>query len=328
MEAVVPVKVSVVIPHYNTLAFVWDAVESVLAQTTPPHEVIVIDDGSPDDPAAALSEINDARFRLVRTANGGAPRARNVGFDLTTGDVVAFLDADDIWYPTKLERQLPMFRSEGSPVAVGSQMHHVGADGETPIGVTGEPELGDEEQRRLRAADLMPFTLSSALFTRNAFQAVGGFDETVNLVEDLDLISRLAAYGPVRTVGEPLGTYRMHSGQGSARNFRAQRMAARFVRARVVAREAGGDLTWSEFLAARSGSRREWFDDTARSLYRTAGVMAAEKHYAGAAVRLGASALMKPAYVTRRMRQQRVFALLHKDGASRLPWRKRGAAPE
>ena len=216
MEAVAAVKVSVVIPHYNTLAFVRATVESVLSQTTAAHEVIVIDDGSPDDPKDALSGIDDPRFRLVRTPNGGAPHARNTGFELTTGDIVAFLDADDIWYPTKLERQLPLFRSEGSPVAVGSQMHHVGADGVTPIGVTGAAKLGDEEQQRLRAADLMPFTLSSALFTRKAFQAVGGFDETVNLVEDLDLISRLAAYGSIQTVGEPLGTYRMHSGQGSA----------------------------------------------------------------------------------------------------------------
>jgi glycosyltransferase involved in cell wall biosynthesis len=317
MDAVVPVKVSVVIPHYNTLAFVRAAVESVLSQTTAAHEVIVIDDGSPDDPTEALAEINDPRLRLVRTPNGGAPHARNVGFDLTTGDVVAFLDADDVWYPSKLERQLPLFRNECSPVAVGAQMHHVGAVGESPIGITGEKELGDDGQRLVRAAELMPFPLSSALITRAAFQAVGGFDETVNLVEDLDLMSRLAAHGPIRTVGEPLGAYRMHSGQGSALQFRAQRQAARFVRARVAAREAGGDLAWSEFLAGRTGSRHEWLDDTARSLYRTAGVMAAERHYVGAALRLGASALMEPAYVIRRMRHQRVFALLRKGGRDR-----------
>jgi hypothetical protein len=148
------------------------------------------------------------------------------------------------------------------------------------------------------------------LITRAAFARSGGFDESVNLVEDLDLLARLAAYGPIRTVGEPLGAYLMRSGSGSARHFRSQRQRARFVRARIAVRDSGGDLSWTEYLAGHDAAKGEWIEDTAHSLYRTAGVLAAEGHYVGASLRLGASALMMPSYVIPRMKQQRVLTHL------------------
>ena len=252
MDAV-GLRVSVVIPCYDSSNFVPTAVQSVLSQTIAVHEVIVVDDGSTDDPASALSAIDDPRLRIVHTSNRGVSHARNVGCDLATGDVVAFLDADDAWYSFKLERQLPLFESACRPVVVGAQMHYVGARG-SPIGISGVREPDDGAQRLVRTAALMPFAMSSAVVDRMALQAVGGFDETLQRdvpgqVEDLDLVARIAAHGPIRTVGEPLGAYRVHPGSVSARRYRSQREGARYLVARSVAKGAGSDLTWQEFLS-------------------------------------------------------------------------------
>jgi glycosyltransferase involved in cell wall biosynthesis len=299
-------NVSVVIPHYKTAAFVASAVESALAQTRGVTEVIVVDDGSPDDLATALRCIADPRLEVVRIANRGASHARNHGVSMSSGGVVAFLDADDVWYPTKIERQLAFLRSDDPPIAVGTQMHHIGSRG--PVGISGVAEIGDHEQRDTRDAELMPFPISSLALTRAAFDASGGFDETVTLVEDLDFVSRLAGLGRIATVGEPLGGYRMREDSGSAKHYRNQRHMTRFVRARIAARSAGGDLTPSEFHDDPANSASQWLDDTARSLYRSAGVSAADGHYLRASLRLGASAVLRPSYVFPRMRMQRVFS--------------------
>ena len=162
-------NVSVVIPTYNTATFLSAAIESVLAQTHGVQEVIVIDDGSLDDPAGAVSGITDPRLRIVRTENRGVAEARNLGCELAAGDIVGFLDADDIWYPHKVERQLDVFAREPGTLAVGAQMHHIGRR-DMAIGVTGVDELDDDAEESVRTAYLMPFAISSALVDRDAYR--------------------------------------------------------------------------------------------------------------------------------------------------------------
>jgi glycosyltransferase involved in cell wall biosynthesis len=315
MDAVAPTTVSVVIPCYNMSGLVRVAVESALAQTVAVHEVIVVDDGSNDDPAAALGAIDDPRLRTVRREpNGGTSVARNFGSSLATGDLVAFLDADDTWYPSKLDRQLARLASDPRAVGIGARMHHVGLRG-GPVGVTGVEVLDDAALHEVRTAELMPFPISSIVANRKVMLDVGGFDETLRLVQDLDFLARLATRGPILTVAEPLGAYRVHPESASARHYHAQRQTLRFVRARIAARTAGGDLTWEQYIVGRPrGSRREWFDDTSRSLYRAAGVLAADRRYFGASWRLGASVVMQPSYAIARMRQQHVFEYLRRNG--------------
>lgn len=101
-------KISVIIPVYNGEQFIARAIESVLAQTVKPFEIIVINDGSKDGTLNILNSYG-GKIRAVSIPNGGVSNARNTGIKMAQGDCVAFLDADDVWHPNKLEQQLKAF---------------------------------------------------------------------------------------------------------------------------------------------------------------------------------------------------------------------------
>src|SRR5207253_2812039 len=103
------VFVSTVIPAYRASRTIGRAVDSLLSQTRPPDEIVIVDDGSPDDLAAAVKPYGD-RVQLLRKVNGGAASARNLGIESARGDLIGFLDADDYWEPSKLERQLDILQ--------------------------------------------------------------------------------------------------------------------------------------------------------------------------------------------------------------------------
>ena len=103
-------SVSVIIPTYNYGRFIKEAIDSVTTQTFGDFEIIVIDDGSTDNTLEVLSGINDPRLRVITTDNGGIGAARNHGLDHAQGDYIAFLDADDVWMPKKLEIQLQIIQ--------------------------------------------------------------------------------------------------------------------------------------------------------------------------------------------------------------------------
>lgn len=108
-----PPKISVVIPTYNRKTTVARAIDSALQQTLWPHEIIVVDDASTDGTEAFIRERYGSRVKLVRLPlNSGGASARNAGADLAQGDILAFLDSDDCWYPEKLQRQWSLYKSE------------------------------------------------------------------------------------------------------------------------------------------------------------------------------------------------------------------------
>ena len=109
-------KVSVVIPAYNSEAVLAECVESVLAQTAPPDEILIVDDGSTDRTSAIAAEYSgrDARVRCIRQENAGVAAARNRGIREAAGEWVAMVDADDRWLPEKLERQLALAQKTGA----------------------------------------------------------------------------------------------------------------------------------------------------------------------------------------------------------------------
>lgn len=106
-EVICNKKVSVVIPVYNCREYVCEAIDSVLGQTYPIHEVIVVDDGSTDNLQQVLSPYLE-KIIFKRQENKGAASARNAGVKISTGDWIAFLDSDDIWLPDKISRQMAL----------------------------------------------------------------------------------------------------------------------------------------------------------------------------------------------------------------------------
>ncbi len=301
--------VSVVIPAYNSAAFVGGAIDSVLDQSYRRLEVVVVDDGSTDATSAVVLEYvrRDDRVRLIRQANAGAPAARNRGLKAARGELVAFLDADDEWLPSKLERQVQVLERDSQIAAVGCLMEYVSTAGRV-LGVSGEE--AHTRQHDIAAARFMPFGASSVVTWTQLVRELGGFDEQLaelvpGLVDDLDLVSRLAARGSIVTVPEVLGRYRLHSGSASARHYYSQRQGIRYLAARVEARRQGRDLSWEQFAVAYPPTLRERWSDLVAYCYRTSGLHVANGHTVSGIGYLTAAGILGPSYTIPRLLRQR-----------------------
>jgi hypothetical protein len=156
----------------------------------------------------------------------------------------------------------------------------------------------------------MPFPISSILFRREAVEAVSGFDEALAreiplLVDDLDLVSRIAREGPVLGVPEVLGAFRIHSASVSARLFATQRMGMRFIAQRRLAEAEGRGLTWKMFEASYRPSRNDLRRDRVAASYRSAGLAVAEGRWLTALGGGLIAAILGPRYTFSRLLRQR-----------------------
>lgn len=212
-------KVSVIIPTYNYARFVGQAIENALGQTLPPTEVIVVDDGSTDDTAIVLASFGD-RIRVVWQQNRGVAAARNAGAALATGGLLAFLDADDLWLPRKLERQVARFQAAPDLGLVHCGMEEIDADG-VALGqrLDGLEGRISTEMLLFRRGTVLGGG-SGAVVARLVFEAIGGFDEQLSTSADWDLYYRIAAVSEVGFVPEILLRYRIHGANMHA-NFHA-----------------------------------------------------------------------------------------------------------
>ena len=222
--ATFPPSVSVVIPTYNYARFVGRAIDSALAQTATPAEIIVIDDGSTDETPQVLDRYA-GRVTTLRQANSGVSATRNVGISMARGDLVALLDSDDVWRPTKLERQLELLSRHPECGAIGCGVEVVGPEG-IPLRFMDFVDAAGSPEDRLRAFALrqrwVGGSSSGALIPRQVLTQIGGFDETLEAAEDWDLWLRISVAYPVRNVREPLTQVWDHR-SGTFRN--ARRMA-------------------------------------------------------------------------------------------------------
>src|SRR5262249_15019068 len=126
-------EVSVVVPAYNAERTLRETLDSVLGQTLQDFEVLVVDDGSSDATAAVARDAGDPRVRVLSVPNGGVARARNLGIQEANGDLIAFLDADDLWRPRKLERQVEALEARPRAGMSFTAALRIDADGD-PLG--------------------------------------------------------------------------------------------------------------------------------------------------------------------------------------------------
>jgi len=225
-------RFSVIMPCYNAASFIREAVESALAQTHPLHELIVVDDGSTDASLDILEGITDSRLRVIRAAHGGVSRARNRGLEEATGDYVCFLDADDRWFPTTLEREAAVFRKEPDVGVIILNFERFDEAGVFPAtqfafypevsrlqsrparGGAGRVIVGDPFSE-LVAFDQLPGWTPATVFRASAIAGLS-FDETLPPCEDLDFCLRAFLRTSVAYIDQPLVQVRRHGANMTA----------------------------------------------------------------------------------------------------------------
>jgi glycosyltransferase involved in cell wall biosynthesis len=267
-------NVSVIIPAYNAEGFITDTVRSALDQTYQDLEVIVVDDGSTDGTLAQLESFGP-RVRVHRQANSGVARARNTGVGLARGSWIAFLDADDVWLPHKIERQLAWATRADVPMSFTDRFNF-GSIGDLPeLQSIVTPMRGGDIFVPLMHGNFI--TLTSVMIQRELFEEMGGFYTGLNGTEDWDLWLRVAEQHPIGFVSEPLVYYRLHEG-GLSRNFTRMSRERTLVITRALLLERGRLLSWhvrrqiwadvwrtNGWDAGRAGARLKALADYARA---------------------------------------------------------------
>ncbi len=203
-------KVSVVIPAYNASRTLRATVKSALAQTMNDLEIVIVDDGSKDDTLAVARELESERVRVVAQPNGGAAAARNTGIGHARGEWVAFLDADDLWVPAKLERQLAHLEEFPASDAIQCGSYFVDDDLRL-LYVERCTDTGNSLEESLLFKNLPAF-LSALMVRRTRLLEFGMFDTRLEILEEWDMALKASRYCAMRSVPDPLVLYRVHPG--------------------------------------------------------------------------------------------------------------------
>jgi len=272
-------SISVIIPTCDRPRLLVEAVQSVLAQSRPPVELLVVDDSRSGGAEAALADLSRAAPFPVRSFSGpggGPGAARNIGIRAACGELVAFLDDDDLWRPEKLDWQATWFAWEPMLGLLGAcctrWAGHAGPalpalpsrSGRRPCG------LRFISRSALMLANRLP--LSSVVIRRRCLEESGGFDASLPLAQDWDLWLRVAERWQVAILSAPLTIYRVHFGQRSRDQIGMRRAETEVIR-RALERDPGSRalrgvacrrLTWAHYRLARLLMRQRQI----RSAYR------------------------------------------------------------
>ncbi len=244
--------ISVVMSAYNAEQYVSSAVESILNQTFRDFEFIIINDGSTDSTGhiARSYAARDSRIRLVEQDNTGLTIALRRGIDISAGEFIARMDADDISMPTRLEKQIEFLRAQSDYVAVSSIIEHFKIEDET--GYLDSPIKVDETFPLFNCFTNAIGGHGQVAFRRRSYDLVGGYDPTVTYAQDYDLWTRLTDLGKFGVAREML--YRMRRGHDSITKVHASKQAVYSLRTcrREYKKLTGEGLDESTSIALRS----------------------------------------------------------------------------
>jgi glycosyltransferase involved in cell wall biosynthesis len=322
-------RVSVVIPVHNGEKYLAQAIDSVLAQTHRDLELLVIDDGSTDGSRAVMDRYAryDARIRILSQANRGVSAAGNLGFAEARGEWVARLDADDIFLPEKLERQIAFIKRNPDVRIVGTLGYFINCAGKT-LGLvnTDGPFTRVQFEQMAARGEPVFFVHSSTLMHRKAVLEIGGYREQFVQAEDIDLWLRMAEKGHLlQKMPEPLILYRLHGESLTMKRNAEQKRCYRWVMACARARSCGtGEPTLDAFLRAeRRRPLRSRLHDLRREsgerLYQKAALHYARGNYPALAACLCIAVCLNPGHVIPRLYDRKIAPALQKNLPEKIP---------
>ncbi|MBP6860917.1 MAG: glycosyltransferase family 2 protein [Neisseriaceae bacterium] len=204
-------KISLIIPVYNVSAYIESCLSSVLKQTYPNFEALVVDDGSPDNSIELAKDIigNDPRFHIITKKNGGLGSARNLGLKHATGEYIAFLDSDDTIEPDFLECLIKKITLEKADICVCA-MNYISEDGQhIKINYSNATDYYQKKDILLTLRSITSF-MCDKLFKRNVFDGVY-FNENITY-EDTHLCFRLLYNKKIVSINKPLYNYLQRAG--------------------------------------------------------------------------------------------------------------------
>lgn len=204
-------EISIVIPAYNAMEYLPQTVDSVLQQTFHDFDVVIVNDGSSDGLEDWFHQsVRDPRFRLISQENQGIAGARNTGIANSQGEFIAFLDADDLWHPSKLEKQVQRLKDSPEVGLVYTWLQYADARAVPNGRFVKSPFQGDVWEQ-LTAFNFVGCG-SNAMVRRACFGTVGNFDKSLgSYVEDWDMWLRIAKRYPFAVIKSPLVYNRKHS---------------------------------------------------------------------------------------------------------------------
>lgn len=285
-------SVSAIIATYNCAPYLAESVDSILAQTHPPAEVVVVDDGSTDDTTNVLARYAE-RITVVHRAHAGYAAARNTGLQHARGDWIAFHDADDVALPDRLMFQLDYLETHPDHDAVFCNGERMGSGNGAPRLVPSDLARACDG-RVLTVGDVFdgfPVYLQAALVARRAFDVTGPFDVTLPVYTDMDYGYRLFTRAQVAFVDRVVFRYRQH-----ATNVTRNRLSGREDIARILERIHGTDPTTAQLIGRQRLRQR-----LARHYYRIGRRHAESGDPAAAAAAFGRAAALQPCHLRYRL---------------------------
>lgn len=296
--------ISVVMPAYNSEAFIGQAIESILKQTFTDFEFIIVDDGSTDRTLDIIRSYaaGDDRIRLIQASHGGVSRAMNTGIQNATREWVAVMHSDDVALPQRLERQIEAAQVNPEVVIWGTNGYHINAAGKRLSAFFVGPKTSEEYHERRNRGEIVQVIHPTAMLRREIVLAVGGYNSRMDVCEDIDLFDRMMIHGELRTIDEPLMEYRIHNASLSMKYFMRQHILAAYVSQRQISRlnnQPEPDL--DEFLTAYQNQPwrvrfRLTMTELSRLHYRSVGLALGEKHALRALYHASIAILLNPAY--------------------------------
>lgn len=200
---------SIIIPCYNTAAYLPHAIKSALDQTYSPIEIVVIDDGSTDDTASIVAQYKNSAIKYVYQSNKGLSAARNTGIRMATGEYIALLDADDLWERDKLHKQIELLKKYPSCGMVFTDYSTFNTEG--VLSRTRNADRHDGSVSYEQLLSRLNFIYCTVVIRCEVFEQCGYFDESLRSIEDYDMWLRIAQQFEIRGIRESLACIRIHN---------------------------------------------------------------------------------------------------------------------